>query len=385
MNARGESPFVAVVRHAPFSLRKQPLEADGKQWSHRGIDVLEAVPFTTSRAAPWGALAVSLVVHLTCFGIGASIVISPKSSPSELPGIIQADIDPVVAVAEPVLLSMGEWNPAAGGGGGRQADSPALMAEAPVESQLDGLSANRPIDFGDGQGLSYTDVITDSGSGGGLGGGDGLGVGAGTGNGTGEGFFGMDLAGERFVFVVDASRSMNHPYPGEAKNRLGRVKIELYNTIRKLTPDQSFFVVFFNTEPIPMQSRGMVKAEPAMIQRHLEWIFSARGNGQTNPESALHMALRLAPDKIYFLTDGDFSYRSVRSVREFNQGRIPIHTIGFGGQEGEKNLQEMARDSRGTYQFIPEPVMDNSPSLPTSKTAASHPTAQKSSGKSPLQ
>ncbi len=312
----------------------------------------------------------SLVVHLTCFGIGASIVISPKPAPTNLTGIVQADIDPVVAVAEPVILSMGEWNPAAGGGGRRQADSPALLTEAPVESPLDGFSTGRPIAFGEGEGLSYTDAIADGGTGGGLGGGDGLGVGAGTGNGTGEGFFGMDLAGERFVFVVDASRSMNHPYPGEAKNRLGRVKIELYNTIRKLTPDQSFFVVFFNTEPIPMQSRGMVKADPTMIQRHLDWIFTARGNGQTNPESALHMALRLAPDKIYFLTDGDFSYRSVRSVREFNQGRIPIHTIGFGGQEGEQNLQEMARDSRGTYQFIPEPSME-----PASKATAANPAA----------
>lgn len=316
----------------------------------------------------------SLVVHLTCFGIGASIVISPKPAPAELAGIVQADIDPVVAVAEPVLLSMGEWNSAPVGGGGRHTDSPALLAEAPVESRWGVFSENRPIEFGAGEGLSYTDIIADSGSGGGLGGGVGLGVGTGTGNGSGEGFFGMDLAGERFVFVVDASRSMNHPYPGEAKNRLGRVKIELYNTIRKLTPDQSFFVVFFNTEPIPMPSRGMVKADPAMIQRHLEWIFSARGNGQTNPESALHMALRLGPDKIYFLTDGDFSYRSVRSVREFNQGRIPIHTIGFGGQEGEKNLQEMAKDSRGTYQFIPEPSLDAT-GVPVSQATAANPAA----------
>lgn len=320
----------------------------------------------------------SLVVHLTTLGISATIVIPPTAPRSDLAGIVQADIDPVVAVAEPMLLSTGAWNPEPGGGGGagggRQSAPATMLADAPVESSLGSFSNNRPIEFGDGDGLSYTDVIADSGSGGGLGGGDGLGVGGGIGNGTGEGFFGIDLAGERFVFVVDASRSMNHPYPGEAKNRLGRVKIELYNTIRKLTPDQSFFVVFFNTEPIPMQSRGMVKAEPAMIQHHLEWIFSARGNGQTNPESALHMALRLNPDKIYFLTDGDFSYRSVRSVREFNQGRIPIHTIGFGGKEGEKNLQEMARDSRGTYQFIPEPPMDT-PGVTAGPATAANPTA----------
>ncbi len=168
---------------------------------------------------------------------------------------------------------------------------------------------------------------------------------------------------------------MNHPYPGEAKNRLGRVKFELYNTVRKMTPDQSFFVVFFNTEPIPMPARGLVKAEPVLIRPYLDWIFSARGIGQTNPESALLMALRLQPDKIYFLTDGDFSYRSVRAVREHNRGRIPIHTIGFGGQEGEKHLQEIARDSHGTYQFIPEPVDDTPPSAPAVKASTAQQTA----------
>ncbi len=310
----------------------------------------------------------SLVVHLTCLGISAVIVFAPKSSAPELSGVVEAAVDPVVTEPAPVLLSIGEWQPSPSQGGGGRSHPLAMSEEAPIQPHVGGYSVGGPLAFGDGEALSYTDVIGDGGSGGGTGGGDGLGNGSGTGD--GDGFFGMDLAGERFVFVVDASRSMNHPYPGEAKNRLGRVKIELYNTIQKMTPDQSFFVVYFNTEPIPMPARGMVKAEPALLRPYLEWIFSARALGQTNPESALLLALRLNPDKIYFLTDGDFSYRSVRAVREANRGRIPIHTIGFGGQGGEKNLQEIARDSQGTYQFIPEPPVEAHPTVPAGKATA---------------
>lgn len=329
----------------------------------RGNDVSEIVRSPIRRAAPWGALAVSLVIHVTVIGIGAAIGLAPPA-PENGEIMIVADLAEMeVAAPAPVLLDLSS-SPDPGGGENPHSPLTTTDAEAPAEPPLSGFSVDSPLVFGHGEGLSFTDVIGERGSGGGTGGGTGTGDGIG----NGDGFFGLDLSGERFVFVVDASRSMNHPYPGEAKNRLGRVKIELYNTIRKMTADQSFFVVFFNTEPIPMPARGMVKAEPALIRHHLEWIFSARGHGQTNPESALHLALRLKPDKIYFLTDGDFSYRSVRSVREANRSHIPIHTIGFGGQEGEKNLREIARDSQGTYQFIPEPATDVSTVTSASKT-----------------
>ena len=60
-------------------------------------------------------------------------------------------------------------------------------------------------------------------------------------------------------------------------------------------------------------------------------------------------------------------------MREANLNRIPIYTIGFGGQEGEKNLQEIARDSQGTYQFIPEPAEDPSVDSQVEQTSAKQP------------
>jgi hypothetical protein len=314
------------------------------------------------KAIPWGALGISLVVHLTGLGIGAAIALAPPAVESIPQLEISTEATPIEATATPIVMNLTQWQPTPSGG------SPNPLADAaPVELIPDAetLLAERPLAIGTGADLNFTEVIGESGVGGG--------TGSGEGNADGDGFFGLDLTGDRIVFVVDASRSMNAPYPGEAKNRLGRVKIEIYNTVRKMTADQKFFVVFFNTEPIPMPARDMIPAEPAIVQPYMEWIFKLKAQGQTNPESALLMALRLRPDKIYFLTDGDFSYRSVRSVREVNRGRVPIHTVGFGGKEGEANLREIAKDSQATYQYIPAPADTLAPDPKPVQAAGSAP------------
>ncbi len=63
-----------------------------------------------------------------------------------------------------------------------------------------------------------SDSRTKAGTGNGIGvAGVGNGVGEGTGNGKGPGFFGRRMSGERVVYVVDSSQSMNHPHPGPGK------------------------------------------------------------------------------------------------------------------------------------------------------------------------
>ena len=331
----------------------------------RGSSVSDVAPSPTLRTAPWGALAVSLVVHLTVLGISSAIFFSPRVMRTPVVEIDATISEPLPEVPAPTLLTKGEWQPAPPGG---SPNPSAVAIDEPTADPNSGLGRFVGISgSGTGTDLVATDKVGLGGSGG------GTGEGHGTGSGSGLGFFGLEAKDKRIVFVVDASRSMNYPYPGEAKNRLGRVKIELYRTITKMTAEQSFFVIFFNTAPLPMPSRGMVRADPLLIRRYMEWIFAVRGMDQTDPQAALLMALRLNPDRIYFLTDGDFSYRCVRSMREANLNRIPIYTIGFGGQEGEKNLQEIARDSQGTYQFIPEPAEDPSVDSQVEQTSAKQP------------
>jgi hypothetical protein len=321
------------------------------------------------KTAPWAALGVSLVVHLTGIGIVSAIVLPTAQPESQASFIVSTDSVPPAESLEPVELQLDQWRPNPGGGGSSNSLGEAVRTELTVNPES--LVAGR-LEIGGGTDLNWTEALGDGGSGGGTGGGHGTGNGDGIGD--GDGFFGLDLTGDRIVFVVDASRSMNAPYPGEAKNRLGRVKIEIYNTVRKMTADQKFFVVFFNTEPIPMPAQDLILAEPSIARPYMEWIFKMKAQGQTDPQAALLLALRLRPDKVYFLTDGDFSHRAVKTVREVNRGRIPIHTVGFGGQEGEANLKEIAQDSRATYQYIPAPTVTAEPAAtPPAQAARSVP------------
>ncbi|RLS53866.1 MAG: VWA domain-containing protein [Planctomycetota bacterium] len=311
----------------------------------------------------WGALGVSLVSHAVLIGVCAAIVwVAPSVHPLDSGLRISTEVAEPVEILSTTLVQA-EWNPDRGGGTVSSA-APSMVVDS-SELPQPSVATFEGVSLGTGEALNYTELIGELGNGTG----EGAGNGAGVGDGSEEGFFGLDLVGEKFVFVVDASRSMNYPYPGEAKNRLGRVKIELLHAVGQMTAEQQFFVIFFNTEPIPMPAPGLMKANPSVVRSLMQWVFQTKATGQTDPERALLMALQLNPDRIYFLTDGDFSYRSVRAVREANHRLIPIHTIGFGGREGEQNLQEIATDSRGRYQFIPEPPGSGTPE----KTAAARP------------
>lgn len=187
------------------------------------------------------------------------------------------------------------------------------------------------------------------------GGDQGEGIGTdGTGKGAGKGeFFGIDLQGKSVVFVVDASRSMNIPFPGPAKTRFGRVQVELLNTIGSMTETQRFFMIFFNHNPIPMPASTLIPATKSAREKYLNWMITGRAGGHTEPEKALLMAIQLKPEVIYFLTDGEFDYRVVRNVSDANRAQVAINCIGFGDDKGEKFLKEIAERNRGTYRYVP--------------------------------
>ncbi len=185
---------------------------------------------------------------------------------------------------------------------------------------------------------------------------NGSGAGEGEAQGTADGnstFFGLPVAGKRVVYVVDASRSMNHPFPGPMMTRFGRVKQELVLSISRMTSEQEFFIVYFNDRAIPMPSRTMMPALPNTQGLYLRWAAQAKADGETNPEQALLFALMLRPDIVYFLTDGNFPQRVIDHVSQANEHRVVIHTIGFGDDKGEKLLKQIAARNWGDYQFIP--------------------------------
>lgn len=162
----------------------------------------------------------------------------------------------------------------------------------------------------------------------------------------GEGtFFGSRVRGQSFVYVVDRSGSMRGA-------RLEAVKIELINSINRLEPNQKFFIIFYSSQPYPMQADGLVSASEANKMLYTNWIRGITSRGGTQPEGAMLQALSLKPDAIWLLSDGAFSDRVCDIIRPQNPG-IQIHTIAFHNQAGQAVLWRIANENGGSYLFVP--------------------------------
>lgn len=167
----------------------------------------------------------------------------------------------------------------------------------------------------------------------------------------GAGFFGVAARGRRFVYVVDASPSM------EDGGRFNRAREELLRSISRLSEDQEFYIILFNDRTYPLfypeRVRELVPATQRMKDKAQRWVQGAVCSGGTYPEQALLMSLTLEPDAVYLLSDGRFSNKTVRLVRHRNKDGIVIHTIGFEDRSGETMLRTLAEENHGTYRFVP--------------------------------
>ena len=328
-------------------------------WTAR-LAMLRGVVSGRHREQAWYvSLATSTVLHLGLVAAmslwllaGPSVVAVPRvdtrwttSSPSEPETLLN---ETEVQVTEESLQAGG----ATAAVRLLPARSMAVRRVAPVREvvsrssfQADPVLTDGDLTEGIGEGISAAEVSAlDSG---------GFGGGTGQGDGTGSGFFGVNVRGERFVYVVDGSRSMNHPHDSLAKTRFRRLKIELVRSISRLQPDQQFYIIFFNEFALRMPSPTMQYATPASQMRYLKWMTGVRADGDTDPRMALAAALRLRPDTIYFLTDGSFPAKVEKDLRRMNAGRVTIHTYAFGNRAAEDLLKAIAQNNGGRYRYIP--------------------------------
>ncbi|MCA8998988.1 MAG: VWA domain-containing protein [Planctomycetaceae bacterium] len=309
----------------------------------------------------------SLIFHACLLGLFALILlpIRPTRNAGFATIVEQTEVDTHVTLDQmPVDQVLGSQQPRSGGAIAERIEmsissdpmdaTPRIAQAVPLAMSPTGVAAGILTEK-----VALRPSLASGGGGEGTAGTENTGIGA---SGKGAGcFFGINAEQESVVFVVDCSKSMNHPYPGEAKTRFGRVKVELVRTIGQMTEANKFFMVFFNTQALPMPSDRLVEATPGMQQFYLRWMAQFRAEGRTDPMDALLLALRLNPSVIYFLTDGDFDYRVVPAVTAANRRGTVIHTIGFGDDRGEKFLREIATRNRGTYKFIPETLEEPIP------------------------
>lgn len=163
-------------------------------------------------------------------------------------------------------------------------------------------------------------------------------------------FFGVKAEGRSFAFVVDTSGSMG------INNRYLRCRAELLRAVKELGHKQKYFIVFFNHQTYAMPERKLVEASSPQMKKTMQWIAGAMPLGSTEPWEGVAQALKLKPDAIFLLTDGEFSPDVVRKIvgaQPDGKKRIPIHTIGFESQAGEVTLQTIARETGGKYLYVP--------------------------------
>lgn len=179
------------------------------------------------------------------------------------------------------------------------------------------------------------------------------GAGAGIAGGAPGRFFGIQGEGNRFVYVVDRSGSMSSAYNGPGNTRMGRVKLEIAAALQTLTPEQQFFIIFFDHQVLPMPAPGLQPAVPEVQDYYVRWLSKIGPNGETDPRAALAIALSLNPDAIFLLTDGEFPAAVKRDMLSIRQDRVAIHTIAFGNRRGHDVLRRIAENNGGKFAFVP--------------------------------
>lgn len=286
-------------------------------------------PIPIPSRTEWNAAGLSLVIHLLCLLVLAALLIPVQAvhNGTSLDGGIGTEEGNGELVD---TVTIGTPDPGKGVDIEKTATT-TVDAVPAVEGALAGSS-------GSGSGAGRFDAVASLGTGGG-------------GSGKGVGFFGTRSRADTVVFVVDMSGSMNDG------RRFDRAVDELNRSLNALVPSQKFFVFFFNGVTFPMLNQHSAKltaATPGNRNKVLKWIKTLQPDGDTAPEDALERALKLKPQVIYFLTDGEIPPTTRDTAAKFNrEHKTVIHTIAFVTEEGAEMLRGIAKDNRGKYRFVP--------------------------------
>ncbi|MEX0979428.1 MAG: hypothetical protein WDZ48_11270, partial [Pirellulales bacterium] len=181
--------------------------------------------------------------------------------------------------------------------------------------------------------------------------------------------FGLAAEGETFVYVFDRSESMNSTltYTSEGTTvfsvtPLQAAKAELLRSLGDLDRGQRFHIVFYNHEVWMFDAgrAGNNRLLPASRENKRKagnFVYSVYGDGNTQHVKPLEIALRLKPDVIFLLTDGeekdDPTEAQLARLTKLNDGRTRINVIQFCyTTRTDGMLVRLANDNGGRHMFF---------------------------------
>jgi hypothetical protein len=169
--------------------------------------------------------------------------------------------------------------------------------------------------------------------------------------------FGIEAQGDKFVYVFDRSGSM-----GDAGGKpLREAKKQLIASLNDLDERSQFYLIFYNDQPRLFDlgtSRGhLTFATPANKRQAVDFISTVQAGGNTDHMAALTLALRLQPDVIFLLTDGeqqdDPTPDDLKRIDRLNGGATQINVIQFAdAPRPESSLIKLAHQNRGKHVFV---------------------------------
>lgn len=183
--------------------------------------------------------------------------------------------------------------------------------------------------------------------------------------------FGLTGVGYKFVYVIDRSASMG----GSGEMALRAVKAELRKSIEPLDTVHQFQIIVYNEKPLLFNPSGvpgrLAFANRANKDRAVRFIESITADGNTRHDDALKLAIKLRPDVIFLLTDGDdpkLTRRELDAIQRMAAG-ITIHAIEFGmGDPPAKPsfLATLAAENGGKYAYV-DLTAANAPTKPANR------------------
>ncbi|PQO42596.1 VWA domain-containing protein [Blastopirellula marina] len=309
----------------------------------RRLGVMAGLAGWLKLAGVWNmpAWAVSLVVH--CLGVTALVMATLAPLPPSQKLNLTATEEPVAEELvemqldfEPELEEL-EF----------QAAAPQLKAEAFETPQLEvdpnmlgeAIAADQfmPAQQADFAGLDPNGLMSEL-------------SGMGDGIGNAAKFFGTGASGKRICFLVDNSISMSG-------GRMETALIELEKAVRKLSPTQEFFIIFYSDTAYPLfypeSATKMVDATGENKQRVSEWLETIHVCNFTNGREAITMALKMEPDLIYILGDGAFTDAADYALIETPTPGITIHTLGMHVKASDaRRFSTIAEKHGGSYRDV---------------------------------
>lgn len=169
--------------------------------------------------------------------------------------------------------------------------------------------------------------------------------------------FGVEAEGRRFAYVFDRSGSMGQP----DGRPLQAAKDELLKSLSRLDTVHQFFLIFYNELPRvfnPAVAPGrLVFATDDNKDSARRFVEAVTADGGTKHYDALLVAIRLRPDVIFLLTDGepkdDLSDEELAYIRRLNDGIAQIYVVQFSSRQYEANsLVRLAKENRGEHTYL---------------------------------